>query len=303
MISLFKSFGKGLLIGFLISLTMIFVFKTIQTPSHENKKILYQKSTPNLSHKSQIMLAINHENQKSSLIDANTTHYTQLVGSTDEPTIDGGIVNVSSGQPMPAQIPNYIFNKNVIDKKTLAQNLTAPTIPTPFANNVTQKINGTQNTNQANIQNNELTIALDRAIHSGELQQVLKISQAQHLPPSVALIPVLESGYQNTDISPKGALGAWQLMPNTAKDLGLNPQDAFSFNKATPAALDFLSQLHQQFGRWDLAFAAYNAGPAAVANALKNNPNPKNINQLALPIETKNYVNHLYQFENELTNA
>lgn len=71
-----------------------------------------------------------------------------------------------------------------------------------------------------------------------------------------------ESGWNPQAVSHKGAIGLAQLMPETARDLGVDPRD--------PAAnLDggarYLRMQHQAFGSWPLALAAYNAGPGAVA--------------------------------------
>lgn len=72
-----------------------------------------------------------------------------------------------------------------------------------------------------------------------------------------------ESGYDPAAISPKGAAGVMQLMPATAKALGVAAGDPIA-NIYGGAA--YLRQLIDQFdGRLDLALAAYNAGPGAVA--------------------------------------
>ena len=64
--------------------------------------------------------------------------------------------------------------------------------------------------------------------------------------------------------SSKGALGIAQIMPGTAKDLGVNPLDPV---QAIHGAAKYLHQLHGQLGSWELAVAGYNAGPGAVQRA------------------------------------
>jgi hypothetical protein len=70
-----------------------------------------------------------------------------------------------------------------------------------------------------------------------------------------------ESGYNPTAISAKGAFGLGQLMPATARDLGVNPREISQ--NLDGAARYLLAQL-DEFGGVDLALAAYNAGPQRV---------------------------------------
>jgi soluble lytic murein transglycosylase-like protein len=71
-----------------------------------------------------------------------------------------------------------------------------------------------------------------------------------------------ESGYDPKAVSPVGAQGLMQLMPGTARGLGVT--DAFDPAQAVDGAARMLRDLTQRFGRTDLALAAYNAGPGAV---------------------------------------
>ncbi len=79
-----------------------------------------------------------------------------------------------------------------------------------------------------------------------------------------------ESNWQVAAVSSKGAVGLAQLMPGTAELLGVDIDD--------PAAnLDggarYLRMMHDRFGTWRLALAAYNAGPEAVERAGRDVPN------------------------------
>ena len=71
-----------------------------------------------------------------------------------------------------------------------------------------------------------------------------------------------ESRYRHTAISPKGALGLAQLMPGTARQLGANP---YAVMDNLRGGARYLRQQVDRFGRYDLALAAYNAGPGRVA--------------------------------------
>lgn len=70
-----------------------------------------------------------------------------------------------------------------------------------------------------------------------------------------------ESRYQATARSPKGAFGLSQLMPGTARNLGV---DAYSLADNLRGGARYLKQQVVKFGRYDLALAAYNAGPSRV---------------------------------------
>ncbi len=74
----------------------------------------------------------------------------------------------------------------------------------------------------------------------------------------------VESGFDPGAVSPAGAQGLMQFMPATAAGLGVRPMDPAS---AVDGAARYLSQLTARFGSTDLALAAYNAGPTAVADA------------------------------------
>lgn len=71
-----------------------------------------------------------------------------------------------------------------------------------------------------------------------------------------------ESGYDPRAVSPKGAGGVMQLMPGTAQDLGVS--DRFDPAQNVDGGARYLKQQYDRFGSWDLAAAAYNAGPGAV---------------------------------------
>ena len=115
------------------------------------------------------------------------------------------------------------------------------------------------------------------------------------LPTELAGMVLVESGAQNFALSPKGARGLWQLMPETARRYGLtvNSQsdERLDAYKSTRAAALYLRDLYAQFGNWPLAFAAYNAGGQTVQRAIDRSGTTDflHLNRL-LPAETRNYV-------------
>jgi len=89
-----------------------------------------------------------------------------------------------------------------------------------------------------------------------------------------------ESSFRAAVVSPAGAEGIAQFMPQTAQERGL--ADPFDPEEAIPKAARLLADLRRQFGSLGVAAAAYNAGPARVANWLRG--------QGDLPAETRAYV-------------
>ncbi len=111
----------------------------------------------------------------------------------------------------------------------------------------------------------------------------------------LSAVALVESGGQPFAVSPKGARGVWQLLPETARRYGLivtaTRDERTDVEKSTRAAARYLRDLYEQFGDWRLAFAAYNAGEQRVDRALLHagKPNFENIERV-LPQETRDYV-------------
>ena len=104
---------------------------------------------------------------------------------------------------------------------------------------------------------------------------------AQDLPVSFfARLIWRESHFQSHAVSPAGARGIAQFMPDTASERGL--ADPFDPEAAIPKAAALLADLRKQFGNLGLAAAAYNAGPTRVSSWLAKGGD--------LPFETEDYV-------------
>lgn len=93
---------------------------------------------------------------------------------------------------------------------------------------------------------------------------VIALAARRHdVPPGlVKAIVATESNFDPRAVSPKGALGLMQLMPTTARALGV--ADPFETFANVDAGVRYLRGLLERYGRLDLALAAYNAGPTAV---------------------------------------
>jgi len=104
----------------------------------------------------------------------------------------------------------------------------------------------------------------------------------------------VESGFDARARSPAGAVGMFQLMPTTAKDLGLSLYPFDQRKQPAPAAhaaARYLRHLHETFGDWRLAVAAYNSGEGTVQRLLKRY-DATSYERIAthLPAETQMYV-------------
>jgi membrane-bound lytic murein transglycosylase D len=115
------------------------------------------------------------------------------------------------------------------------------------------------------------------------------------LPIELKYLAVVESELKPTATSCVGAKGPWQLMPETAKILGLKVTKRYDerthYRKSTRAAAIYLKDLHREFGDWLLVLAAYNSGPGPVYAAIKKSGS-RNFWKLQhyLPAESRGHV-------------
>jgi len=126
---------------------------------------------------------------------------------------------------------------------------------------------------------------------------VQSILRENGLPASLMAVVAVESGFNAAALSPKGARGLWQLMPETARRYGLAVEpgrdDRLDPVKSTHAAARYMKDLYAQFQDWPLTLAAYNAGENRVERALDRRGTADfwTLSRLAaLPEETRRYV-------------
>jgi beta-lactamase regulating signal transducer with metallopeptidase domain len=100
-----------------------------------------------------------------------------------------------------------------------------------------------------------------------QYQPIIQAALKQnHMPNDLLVMPLVESGYRPLaqNINPVQAAGVWQIIPDTAKKLGLvvnaNRDDRFNTSLATNAALSYLQHNYDLFKNWKLACIAYEIG-------------------------------------------
>jgi len=117
------------------------------------------------------------------------------------------------------------------------------------------------------------------AVTPAEVSAAIAESSARHVMPQrlIEAVAWQESRFNQSAVSPKGAVGVMQLLPKTASSLGVDPSDLRS---NVDGGVAYLAQQMRRFGDLSLALAAYNAGPEAVAR----------YGGIPPYVETRNYV-------------
>ena len=117
------------------------------------------------------------------------------------------------------------------------------------------------------------------------------------LPMELRILPIIESNLSSTATSRAGAVGLWQFMPSTGKNLGLEinslVDERCDVALSTRAACRFLRDLYRIYDDWTLALAAYNCGPGNVNKAIaRAGADCKTFWDIYdfLPSETRGYV-------------
>ena len=141
------------------------------------------------------------------------------------------------------------------------------------------------------------------------LYHIVEELEQRHMPTELALLPFIESAYNPQALSVAKAAGMWQFVPDTGRTYNLK-QNMWQDERrdvlaSTSAALDYLSRLHDMFGDWQLALAAYNWGEGNVQRAIARNEAaglPTDYADLRMPNETRNYVPKLQAVKNIVMN-
>jgi membrane-bound lytic murein transglycosylase D len=137
------------------------------------------------------------------------------------------------------------------------------------------------------------------------LHYIAEEVERRGMPAELALLPVVESGFNPRALSVAQASGLWQFIPGTGARYRLAQTAQYDARRdvvaSTDAALDYLQSLYQLQGDWQLALASYNWGEQAVSRAValsRARGRGGDFASLVLPEETRNYVPRLMAIRN-----
>jgi hypothetical protein len=119
-----------------------------------------------------------------------------------------------------------------------------------------------------------------------------KLLKKNNLPDDFKYLVAAESEYSNL-ISPAGATGFWQIMPETGKEEGMEintvVDERYDVEKSTQFACDYLKKSYERYGNWTLAAASYNGGRTGIDEQVKIQKQ-NNYYDLLLNEETARYI-------------
>lgn len=124
-------------------------------------------------------------------------------------------------------------------------------------------------------------------------EMVLAKAKKYGIDPNIAMRMVRQESQFNPKAESKvGAAGLTQLMPNTAKEMGMSPEDRYDPEKSLEGGFKYLNKLRNQYGGdYEKALAAYNWGQGHVNKHLAKNDGT--LNRIGLPKETADYLNKI----------
>jgi membrane-bound lytic murein transglycosylase D len=200
--------------------------------------------------------------------------------------------------------------KFTVSKTNNKYNMPADSVPRPDVALITQRLKKLDAASPMNLAYNEHVQAyIDLYCLKGRsvTSKILGLSEVyfplfeQYLdkygiPLELKYLPIIESALNPRAKSPAGATGLWQFMYPTGKLYGLEvssyTDDRCDPIKSTEAACKYLKFLYSLYKDWNLALAAYNAGPGTINNAIRRSGGKTNYWDIFpyIPRETRGYV-------------
>jgi len=215
--------------------------------------------------------------------------YERMTRITPEPSQNGDLILAQEKENMRRLIARRIVEIYAARQTSVGD--TQASIPRDMNPDVEREI--------ASFQGREREFFLEAYRRSG-LYRPMIVSQLAEagLPEQLSWLPLVESGFKERALSSARALGLWQFIASTGYRYGLDRSswidERMDSQKSTKAALAYLSALHDLFGDWLTALAAYNCGEHNVLRQI-NNQKVSYLDQFwdlysRLPGETRRYV-------------
>lgn len=180
----------------------------------------------------------------------------------------------------------HLLNDSLIAKTTttIHSTVAAVTLQTPVRNFVDQYL-----------EEHAGMLGKIKLNNSSRFKTIQNILVKRGIPAELLYLAVIESKLKNTATSGVGAAGIWQLMPVTARSLGLKVQGKTDERRhvyqSSVAAANYLNELYKKFDDWLLVVAAYNCGSGNVYKAIRLSGSREFWKlQRYLPTETRNHV-------------
>ncbi len=185
-----------------------------------------------------------------------------------KPVDRGGAEVVASGLPPDVQGKPSAEDEGAAIKAEWLRSLSMPNLPVRLDERVVKYLEFYRDTARGK------AIARVWAKKSGRYAPAIKAELAKAgLPTDLVWLSLIESGHNPTIVSPAGAAGLWQFMPEAGRLYGLAVDrwvdERLDPERETEAAIRYLSDLHRRFGNWELAMAAYNMGYGGLSRAIR----------------------------------
>ena len=131
------------------------------------------------------------------------------------------------------------------------------------------------------------------------------ILRKHNIPNDFEYLPLIESAWQANAVSSAGAVGYWQFMDDTARDMGLSiapgNDERTDLTKSTEAACKYLKFLYRKLGSWTLVAAAYNGGVGMVQRKITRTGH-HNYYAMSMNPETGYYLYRILAMKELFTN-
>ncbi|HEY4122340.1 MAG TPA: lytic transglycosylase domain-containing protein, partial [Byssovorax sp.] len=166
------------------------------------------------------------------------------------------------------------------------EQLTLPDLPIPITKRTLQFISYFANSAEGR------KAFIERLRRGGRYKpQIEQALRDQSVPEDLLWLVGIESAFNPQAVSPKGATGLFQFMPETAEKYGLAMDNWIderrSIPRASAAGAQHLRDLFEHYGRWDLALAAYNYGKDPLDAAIEKLKSRRGERNVGKPVEFK----------------